>query len=95
MLLSTRAGSLPTNNALPYLSHPIPYHITSHHITSHHITSHHTISYLFSHPKSYYFSNISSSSSLLSLLSLGGVGITLTAADVVIIYDSDWNPQVG
>ena len=23
----------------------------------------------------------------------GGVGITLTAADVVIIYDSDWNPQ--
>ena len=24
----------------------------------------------------------------------GGVGITLTAADTVIIYDSDWNPQV-
>ena len=23
----------------------------------------------------------------------GGVGITLTQADVVIIYDSDWNPQ--
>ena len=23
----------------------------------------------------------------------GGVGINLTAADVVIIYDSDWNPQ--
>ena len=24
----------------------------------------------------------------------GGVGINLTAADTVIIYDSDWNPQV-
>ncbi|CAN0440805.1 unnamed protein product, partial [Discosporangium mesarthrocarpum] len=23
----------------------------------------------------------------------GGVGITLTAADTCIIYDSDWNPQ--
>lgn len=23
----------------------------------------------------------------------GGQGITLTAADTVIIYDSDWNPQ--
>jgi hypothetical protein len=25
----------------------------------------------------------------------GGQGITLTAADTAIIYDSDWNPQVG
>ena len=25
----------------------------------------------------------------------GGQGITLTAADTVILYDSDWNPQVG
>lgn len=25
----------------------------------------------------------------------GGVGITLTAATTVVIYDSDWNPQVG
>lgn len=25
----------------------------------------------------------------------GGVGITLTAADTCIIYDSDWNPQVN
>ena len=24
----------------------------------------------------------------------GGFGINLTAADTVIIYDSDWNPQV-
>ena len=24
----------------------------------------------------------------------GGQGITLTAADTVVIYDSDWNPQV-
>ena len=24
----------------------------------------------------------------------GGQGINLTAADTVIIYDSDWNPQV-
>lgn len=23
----------------------------------------------------------------------GGVGINLTAASVVVIYDSDWNPQ--
>jgi chromodomain-helicase-DNA-binding protein 7 len=23
----------------------------------------------------------------------GGVGINLTAADTVVIYDSDWNPQ--
>jgi SNF2 family DNA or RNA helicase len=25
----------------------------------------------------------------------GGQGITLTAADTVILYDSDWNPQVA
>lgn len=25
----------------------------------------------------------------------GGVGITLTAADTCIIYDSDWNPQAS
>eukprot|EP00962_Isochrysis_galbana_P024241 scaffold7418_cov51-Isochrysis_galbana.AAC.1 len=25
----------------------------------------------------------------------GGQGINLTAADTVIVFDSDWNPQVG
>lgn len=32
----------------------------------------------------------------LFLLSLraGGVGLNLQAADTIIMYDSDWNPQV-
>ena len=40
--------------------------------------------------------NAGEADSFVFLLSTraGGQGITLTAADTVIIYDSDWNPQV-
>jgi hypothetical protein len=30
---------------------------------------------------------------LLYFVQAGGIGINLTAADTVVIYDSDWNPQ--
>ena len=29
-----------------------------------------------------------------SYLSAGGLGINLATADIVVLYDSDWNPQV-
>lgn len=30
---------------------------------------------------------------ILSFVSVGGVGLNLQAADTVILFDSDWNPQ--
>jgi len=39
------------------------------------------------------YTNSSSAFAFLLSTRAGGVGITLTAADTVIIYDSDWNPQ--
>lgn len=52
--------------------------ITSHHLTSHHIISPYITSFHIHH--------------LISHTS-HHAGLNLTAADTVIIFDSDWNPQ--
>ena len=31
---------------------------------------------------------------VIFLLNLGGLGVTLTAANTVIFYDNDWNPTM-
>jgi hypothetical protein len=41
---------------------------------------------------SYAYTSLSLSLSLS--LPAGGLGINLATADIVVLYDSDWNPQV-
>lgn len=53
-------------------------------------------SFFFPHQISINAYNEPNSSKFIFMLSTraGGLGINLATADVVILYDSDWNPQV-